>query len=75
MRRVIQAVEVRLAADLRGTRQVFLRETTGDFTRIEFTDQRINAGFPPGTFDRTKPLPLDTIRNHLTPAAGSVPTP
>lgn len=65
IRRMLQSIEIRLAPDLQGTREVVLREATGDFTRIEFTQQQVNRSFPAGTFDRTQPLDIELIRAHL----------
>lgn len=65
LRRMLDSIEVQLAPDLRGTRQVLLRETSGDYTRIRFSDQQINGAFLEDTFNRTQPLPLETVRSHF----------
>jgi outer membrane lipoprotein-sorting protein len=62
MRKMMAAIEVRLAADLKGTRRVVLRETGGDFTDICFSDQVVGPVLPPKTFDRNAPADLETIR-------------
>jgi outer membrane lipoprotein-sorting protein len=62
MRKVMQAIEVHLAPDLRATRRVVLREKDGDFTDIRFSGQVVGLAFPAQTFDRSAPLPLDAIR-------------
>lgn len=70
VRQMIRAIEVHLAPDLRGTRQVILRETNADFTDIRFDEQTVNRPLPPGTFDRAKPLPLDAVRDAIRAATG-----
>jgi hypothetical protein len=62
MRKVMAAIEVHLAPDLKGTRRVLLRETNADFTEIRFEDQVVNIPLPPRTFDRTQPADLEQIR-------------
>ena len=61
MRKMMQAIEVHLAADLKGTRRIVLRETGGDFTDIRFIEQIIGLELPARTFDRNAPLPLADI--------------
>jgi hypothetical protein len=65
---MMRAIEVHLAADLKGTRRVVLRESNADFTEIRFEEQVTDAVFPSGTFDRAKPAPLESIRRALPPA-------
>lgn len=62
MRKVMQAIEVHLASDLKATRRVVLRETGGDFTDIQFSEQTIGVAFPARAFDRTAPVALTEIR-------------
>lgn len=62
MRKMMHAIEVHLAPDLKTTRQVVLREPDGDFTSIRFDDQVVNAKFQERAFDRKAPLDLDLIR-------------
>jgi outer membrane lipoprotein-sorting protein len=62
VRKMMAAIEVHLAADLKSTRRVVLREAGGDFTDIRFSDQTVNGDFPPRTFDRNAPLPLADIQ-------------
>jgi hypothetical protein len=62
MRKMMAAIEVHLAPDLKGTRRVLLRETNADFTEIRFEDQVVNIPLPPRTFDRTQPADLEQIR-------------
>ncbi len=69
VRRMMAAIEVHLAADLKGTRRVVLRETGGDFTDIRFSEQVANLVMPPRSFDRTAPMDIETIRS----AAGKGP--
>lgn len=70
MRKMMQAIEVHLAADLKGTRRIVLRETGGDFTDIRFSEQVVDLELPPGTFDQKAPLPLaDILRVAAKPRA------
>jgi hypothetical protein len=62
MRKMMQAIEVHLAPDLKATRQIVLREKDGDFTSIRFDQQVVNFKFQPPTFDRKEPLDLEQIR-------------
>ncbi len=62
MRRMIQAIEVHLAPDLKATRQVVLREKDGDFTTIQFDVQAVNVKFDEQTFSRQTPLDVERIR-------------
>jgi len=62
VRKMIQAIEVRLAPDLAVTRQVVIREKDGDFTEIRFDGQFVGLRLPEGTFDRRAPLALEQIR-------------
>jgi hypothetical protein len=62
MRKMMAAIEVHLAPDLKGTRRVILRETNADFTEIRFEDQVVNIPLPPCTFDRTQPADLEQVR-------------
>jgi len=71
VRKMIQAIEVHLAADLQGTRRVILRENNADFTDIRFDEQTANRPLPAGTFDRANPLPLDSVREAVRRAKGS----
>jgi outer membrane lipoprotein carrier protein len=69
MRKMMAAIEVHLAADLKATRRVVLRENGGDYTDIQFREQVVNANLPPKTFDRRAPVDIDKIRS----AAGAKP--
>jgi len=69
VRKMMAAIEVHLAADLKGTRRVVLRENGGDYTDIRFSEQCVNLELPPKTFDRGAPADIETIRA----AAGSKP--
>ena len=62
MRKMIAAIEVHLAPDLKATRQIVLRENDGDFTDIQFDGQVVNLKFEGLTFDRNAPLGLERIR-------------
>jgi outer membrane lipoprotein-sorting protein len=66
MRKMIEAIEVHLALDLKATRQIVLRENDGDFTDIQFDGQVVNLKFGEQTFDRKAPLELDRVR-HAAP--------
>jgi outer membrane lipoprotein-sorting protein len=66
MRKMIKAIEVHLAGDLKATRRVVLREQTGDYTDIQFDQQVVNVSFREGTFDRKAPLALDAVREVMT---------
>jgi outer membrane lipoprotein-sorting protein len=69
MRKMMKAIEVYLAHDLKATRRVVLRESTGDFTDIQFDQQAVNIRFQPGTFDRKSPLKLEAVREAVQQAA------
>jgi outer membrane lipoprotein-sorting protein len=62
MRKMMAAIEVHLAADLKGTRRVILRENGGDFTDIQFSEQVVNLELPAKTFDRNVPADIENIR-------------
>ncbi len=62
MRKVMRAIEVHLAPDLKATRRVVLRETGGDFTDIRFSEQTIGVAFPAKAFDRSAPVGMTEIR-------------
>ena len=68
MRKMMAAIEVHLAADLKATRRVVLRENGGDYTDIQFSEQVVNFDLPPKTFDRSAPVDIEKIK-----AAGSQP--
>jgi hypothetical protein len=61
MRKMMAAIEVRLAADLKSTRRVVLRETGGDYTDIHFSEQVVGLALPRQTFDRNAPAPIERI--------------
>jgi outer membrane lipoprotein-sorting protein len=63
MRKMMAAIEVHLAADLKGTRRVVLRENGGDYTDIQFSEQFVNFEPPPKTFDRNAPVDIEKIRS------------
>lgn len=62
MRKVLLQVEVHLQPDLKGTRQVILREDGGDQTEIRFEDQVTNIDFPEGTFDTLNPVAIERVQ-------------
>ena len=62
MRKMMAAIEVHLAADLKGTRRVVLRENGGDYTDIRFSEQVVNAELPAKSFDRSAPVDIEKIR-------------
>ncbi len=65
MRKMMQAIEIHLAPDFRGTRRVVLREVDGDFTDIRFSEQVADPPLPPGTFDRSQPADLEQVRQSI----------
>jgi len=71
MRKMMQAIEIHLAPDCRGTRQVVLREVGGDFTDIRFSEQVAEPPLPAGTFDRNKPADLEKIRQAVQSRKGA----
>jgi outer membrane lipoprotein-sorting protein len=62
LRKMMAAIEVHLAPDLKATRRVVLRETDGDYTDIRFTEQVVNFELPPKTFDRSAPVDIEKIQ-------------
>ena len=62
VRKMMVAIEVHLTADLKGTRRVVLRETGGDYTDIQFSEQFVNRALPPKTFDRSAPVDIEQIK-------------
>jgi outer membrane lipoprotein-sorting protein len=62
MRKMMASIEVHLAADLKATRRVVLRETDGDYTDIRFSEQVVGLALPPKTFDRNAPVDIEQIR-------------
>jgi outer membrane lipoprotein-sorting protein len=62
MRKMMAAIEVHLAPDLKATRRVVLRETDGDYTDIEFSEQVVNFEPPPKTFDLDAPAGIEVIQ-------------
>jgi outer membrane lipoprotein-sorting protein len=62
MRKMMEAIEIYLARDFRGTRRVVLREVGGDYTDIRFSEQQAEPRLPEGTFNRTTPADLEQIR-------------
>lgn len=73
MRKMMSAIEVQLAPDLKGTRQVVLREKGGDYTAIRFDEQAVNVELPRNTFDRQSPAALEEVRK-AAEATGSKST-
>jgi outer membrane lipoprotein-sorting protein len=71
MRKMMQAIEIHLAPDFRGTRRVVLREVGGDFTDIRFSEQVAEPPLPEGTFDRSKPVDLEKIRQAVQARNGA----
>jgi outer membrane lipoprotein-sorting protein len=63
VRTMMAAIEVHLAADLKETRRVVLRENGGDYTDIRFSEQSVNFEPPAGTFDRGAPVDIGKIRS------------
>jgi outer membrane lipoprotein-sorting protein len=63
VRKMMAAIEVHLAADLKQTRRVVLRENGGDYTDIQFSEQFVNLELPPKTFDLNAPVDIGKIRS------------
>ena len=72
MRKMMAAIEVHLALDLKGTRRVVLRENGGDYTDIRFSEQVVNMELPAKTFDRNTPVDIEKVR---AAAANAKPLP
>jgi len=62
IRKVMASIELHLAADLKATRRIVLRETDGDYTEIIFSEQTVNFEPPPKTFDRAAPAKLADVQ-------------
>jgi outer membrane lipoprotein-sorting protein len=62
IRKVMAAIELHLAADLKATRRIVLRETDGDYTEIIFSEQSVNFILPARTFDRVAPAALAELQ-------------
>jgi outer membrane lipoprotein-sorting protein len=63
VRKMMAAIEVHLAANLKQTRRVVLRENGGDYTDIQFSEQFVNLELPPKTFDLNAPADIGKIRS------------
>jgi outer membrane lipoprotein-sorting protein len=61
-RAVLSSLEVKMAPDFSATREVFMHEPNGDFTRILFRREKRNMKFPTGTFDQTKPQDIAAVK-------------
>jgi outer membrane lipoprotein-sorting protein len=61
MRKMMKAIEVHLAPDLKRTRAVVLRENDGDYTEIVFAGQVAGTEFPRQTFDLNKPVDIQAV--------------
>lgn len=68
VRGILASLEVRMAPDFSGTREVLMHEPSGDFTRILFTREQRNVKFPAGTFDQAKPLAIADVKTGLSHA-------
>ena len=62
VRKMMAAIEVHIAPDLKATRRVVLRETDGDYTDLIFSGQTVNPTLPPKTFDLGAPVDLKIIQ-------------
>ena len=71
MRKMMEAIEIHLAPDCRGTRRIVLREVGGDFTDIRFSEQVAGVRLPPGTFDRSRPVDLEQIQQAVRAPKGA----
>lgn len=65
VRTMLAALEIRMPPDFSATREVVMHEPGGDFTRIIFTRERRNVVFPAGTFDQTRPSPIDYVKKAM----------
>ena len=65
VRSMLVALEVHLQPDFSATREVVMKEPSGEFTRIVFRRERRGVRFPGGTFDQIKPLEIAAIRSAL----------
>lgn len=65
VRSMLAALEVHLQPDFSATREVVMKEPSGEFTRILFQHERRGVRLPGGTFDQVKPLEIDAIRKAL----------
>jgi outer membrane lipoprotein-sorting protein len=63
MRQMMAAIEVHLAADLKTTRRVVLREADGDYTDIRFSEQTVGLTLPLRTFDLAAPVEIEQVRS------------
>jgi outer membrane lipoprotein-sorting protein len=65
IRKMMKSIEIHLAADLKATRRVVLREVDGDSTDIIFSEEVAGPPLPAGTFDCNKPTDLERIRQAI----------
>ncbi len=63
VREMLASLEVRMRPDLSATREVVMREPSGEFTKIIFRREKRGVKFVPGAFDQTKPLDVSAIRS------------
>ncbi len=61
-RGVIASMEVEMAADFSTTKQVVLKEPSGDLTRIIFKNEHRDVKFPERAFDQIQPLPVADLK-------------
>ena len=65
VRQYLSALEIHFAPDFSASREVCMREPSGDYTRIIFDRERRNVKYPPGTFDQAKPLDIADVKAAL----------
>ena len=65
VRAFLSALEIHFAPDFSASREVYMREPSGEYTRIIFNRERRNAKYPSGTFDQDKPLDIAAVKAAL----------
>ena len=65
VRQYLSALEIHFEPDFSASREVYMREPSGDFTRIIFNRERRNVKYPAGTFDQAKPLDIAEVKAAL----------
>lgn len=65
VRAMLSSLEVKMHPDFSATREVVMKEPSGELTRIIFRRERRDVKFPAGTFDQVKPLDIAAIKAAL----------
>jgi hypothetical protein len=68
VRAFLDSIEMQMAPDFSGVREIVMKEPGGDFTRIIMQRELRDVTFPAGTFDQTKPLDLAAVQSALSHA-------